>query len=685
MWTIAVLLSVLIGGGYVDRALCQECPGLGLAGQELCLKVVEASDSGPTGATFPIGAARLRGPSPIVIDAVVGAYDVDLQVDLVTGLNMIAMTVSGQVRKIGAGNTKIVLTADGGLSPVPLARRGQLILTGSATGTTEITFGAGAGYDIGVGEPQYTPFPRVIQVSLNGGGRIDAAEIDQPLPDYLNYTAIEIVASFHITNTGDSIDLERSGHSGISLDPPVTPPPPSNPPQPRPLWRPFWFLDGKIMLHPGNALGYAYTGFWGGWYPYHYYYNYYYPWYGPVSCHPCCWPMRWHYWWWDWPWKSDCYYSHYSHQGCWWWWHPWGGGPHFWGFLNRLTYLYGYPDPRATYWWSWYWIHDGKGRCLEVVTLSDEQRDGLVLPLDNAVLENLYVEDHIFHVNGGATYGYFAAPSGEGVIERVRVHDLLGRYVELGASEEDILAFQESDIYLNLVSNSGPDDEVLVQVGEFTLPEHDIRVTQSDYSTEVKYGQADSYEISLLAPSEYPTTVTASPQVNGEKIDLGLGVGEPITLRFPPGYTGPRTITVSVPEGDLLERDELAVVAHTMTIQDVNHYTYDTVSVPVALMEAESGYAGHLAGDFNSDGVVNFIDLSWFGLGWLESDDRVCSLDQSSFWIIKCWGKCPNKKAKCYIRWRRKGSTDPWTISMTNFRNRDKQRDAGLEYSCICR
>ncbi len=68
-------------------------------------------------------------------------------------------------------------------------------------------------------------------------------------------------------------------------------------------------------------------------------------------------------------------------------------------------------------------------------------------------------------------------------------------------------------------------------------------------------------------------------------------------------------------------------------------------------------------------------------LGGCE-DERVCSLDQSSMFLIKCWGTCPS--GSCLLKWRAKGSSDPWTLSAVNFRNRDEARDAELEYACYC-
>ena len=358
----------------------------------------------------------------------------------------------------------------------------------------------------------------------------------------------------------------------------------------RPLWRPFWFLDAKIMLHYTPFPVYANTGFWGGWYPYHYYYNYYYSWYGPVFCHPCCWPMHWHYWWWDWPWRFNCQYSGYWYQGCWWWWHPWRGGPHFWGFLDRVSYSYWHHQPCITYWWSWYWLYNGRGRCLEIITLGDDEGGGLVLPLDNTVLDNLVVESHEFNVNGGKFEGVFTSPDGGEGVARVRVFDLLDHYIKLGADEEDITALENSDVYQNLLSNSGPDDEVLVQIAEFEIPDPEILITQPGDSTIIQKGQRGSYELSLRTPSEYDVAITVTPQVNAERINLGSGAGKPITLHFPPGDTGPRMVDVSVLEDDMQERSELAVVTHTVESEDKNYLNYELPSVQIAITDIDPNW-----------------------------------------------------------------------------------------------
>lgn len=64
--------------------------------------------------------------------------------------------------------------------------------------------------------------------------------------------------------------------------------------------------------------------------------------------------------------------------------------------------------------------------------------------------------------------------------------------------------------------------------------------------------------------------------------------------------------------------------------------------------------------------------------------DRVCSLDQSSMFLVKCWGDCPNADSVCRLRWRALGTEDDWITNHQDYRYRDEDRDMGLEYSCFC-
>ncbi|UCG58213.1 MAG: hypothetical protein JSU70_01655 [Phycisphaerales bacterium] len=387
--------------------------------------------------------------------------------------------------------------------------------------------------------------------------------------------------------------------TGLAPPPPVTR-----------LWRPFWFLDAKVLLVPDEESNeaYAYTGFWGGWYPYTYHDHYYYPWYGPVSCHPCCWPLEWHYWWWDWPWRLDC---RDPNKLCWWWWHPWRGGPHFWGFLDRLSYRYTGTLPRTTFWWSWYWLYEGKGRCLEVVTLGDEQEGGRILPLDQMVLEKLQVKRHQFNVNGKHD-GMFSAA------EKVRVDNLPEYYSQLGASTEDVVAFESSAVYQNLLAHSLFNEKILVQSAEFPVASPQVLITQSGDSTEAEEGHSDDYEIRLASPPELGVTIVADPILNGEEIDLGEGLGEPIMLHFPAGDVGPRTVTVTTLDDPLPERREVAVITHVIETEDPGYASAELPSVPVGIVDDEDPAWLHDEGDLNQDGTINFADMATMASYWLD-------------------------------------------------------------------
>lgn len=393
----------------------------------------------------------------------------------------------------------------------------------------------------------------------------------------------------------------------------------------RPFWRPYWFLDGKILLYYAPIWTYSHTGFWGGWYPYYYHNYYYYPWYGPVFCHPCCWNLNWHYWWWQWPWRNNCYYSNYWYQGCWWWWHPWQGGTYFYGFLDRLQYRYWYPYPRTTYWWSWYWCFNGRVYCMEVVTLGDAQDGGRVLPLDNAVLDNLEVSEHTFSVNGGKVQGSFLSQSGE-PLDRVPVNALPEYYAMLGANPEDMASFMESDIYQNLLSHSLPGDQVLVQYAEFIIEDNgyaEISFLQSDdgNAMEITEGEQASYEITLAAVPEADVFVTVTPSVNAEKIDLGAGPGVPVVLHFPAGDPGPRAVNVQVLDNDVQNRHELAVLTHTVESLGPLKAGVEIPAVPIAIKDNECGSKGYLFGDVNRDCNVNFLDVVIIADDWVSCTD----------------------------------------------------------------
>ena len=447
--------------------------------------------------------------------------------------------------------------------------------------------------------------------------------------------------------------------------------------QPVQLWKPYWFLDAKLLLHYNPGFSYAYTGFWGGWYPYHYYspylhYSYYYyPWYGPVSCHPCCWSLNWHYWWWDWPWKNNCQYSGYWNQGCWWWWHPWRGNPYFWGFLDRLSYRYWYPYPRTTFWWSWYWYYNGKGRCLEVVTLGDAEEGGRVLPLDDAVLDNLEVESHEFDVNGGRYTGEFTSSAGPG-LERITVEDLPGYYLGLGASDEDLAAFERSDVYQNLLAHSAPGDEVFVQWAEFSIPEPRILIDQPQGgSMLITEGGQNSYEITLATPPKFDVAIEIKPEAGTAPIDLGNGLGNPVTVNFPSGDAGPRTVTVTAPEDTEQERNELAVVTHTVLSEDPEYFDAELPAVTIGIEDNDLGAWGFLEGDINRDGYVNISDAAIMAYSWAlctDPGEPGCliaggSPDTSDYPLPSGWSDCePNVNLCNKPRYRMVGSQEHYVM-----------------------
>jgi len=197
-----VLLVLVVSTIQARRANGQDCPGLGATGQELCINIGEDP-------RFPGGTAgpqlEFRGPSPITIVESFGSHDVDLTVTLVSEPSGLSVTVEGTVERTGTDDTRINMTAQGGLHEGATLGGGSVRLVGSATGASVIQLGAGAGYDIGVGEPLYSPFPTMCGETLYGPGEFDCIENDQPLEE--GSVAIQIILSVDITNVGDIVDI----------------------------------------------------------------------------------------------------------------------------------------------------------------------------------------------------------------------------------------------------------------------------------------------------------------------------------------------------------------------------------------------------------------------------------------------------------------------------------------------
>ncbi len=187
-------------------AVAQDCPGLGTGGQELCVRIDELE----TGAALDVRAA-----SPISINQSVGAYDVDVVITLTSGPAGLGITTTGTIQKTaddGLART-IVLTADGGLSGAPLPGVGSVRLTGDASGPAIVQLGAAAGFDIGVGEPSYTPFPTLCDLTLFQAEDFDCVEANQDIT--ADAVAIRSILSASVTNFGDTVTLPMSADTVI--------------------------------------------------------------------------------------------------------------------------------------------------------------------------------------------------------------------------------------------------------------------------------------------------------------------------------------------------------------------------------------------------------------------------------------------------------------------------------------
>lgn len=200
--TSLLIVVLVVSALSVSRAGPPECAGLGAAGQELCIDIQETDRAGgPTGA-----GVQFRGAGPATITQTIGNYDVDITLDLVQAAAGLSLTVTGTFEKTGAGDTRIAMTAEGGMSGVPLPGIGSLRLVGFATGTAAIQLGAGAGFDdLGLGDPLYSPFPRICEATLFNADTFDCIEIDQPLRE--GSIAVTIILSVDINDMGTIVDL----------------------------------------------------------------------------------------------------------------------------------------------------------------------------------------------------------------------------------------------------------------------------------------------------------------------------------------------------------------------------------------------------------------------------------------------------------------------------------------------
>jgi len=204
-----VLLVLVVSTLQVRPASGQDCPGLGIPNQELCINIRE--DPRYTGGT-PGLVLDFIGPSPQYIVQNMGSYSVSLAVELVDVPAGLAVTVEGTVERTGTDDTRINMTAQGGLHEGATLGGGSLRLVGSATGASVTQLGAAAGYVIGFGDPLYTHFPAMCGETLFGAGEFDCIENEQPLEE--GSVALQIILSVDITSVGDIVDIPAGVGAG---------------------------------------------------------------------------------------------------------------------------------------------------------------------------------------------------------------------------------------------------------------------------------------------------------------------------------------------------------------------------------------------------------------------------------------------------------------------------------------
>jgi len=214
------MLTVFVIGCCLqfNTARAQNCPNLGATGQEICV----VASSGATGPMI------FRGPSPLVVGpaTVIGDYTVGLTFRLVQGAGL-AVTVTGTVTKSGTANTTLSMTAHGGLSTVPIGEGvTALNLVGTATGTSLVQLGGGAGFDIGVGEPQIDPVLGSISQSVlnNTGFPLGFGDSTPGEPVDAGAVSAAVTLAININDMGEVVTVPAAagvGPEGLAPDDPI--------------------------------------------------------------------------------------------------------------------------------------------------------------------------------------------------------------------------------------------------------------------------------------------------------------------------------------------------------------------------------------------------------------------------------------------------------------------------------
>lgn len=206
----------------INSVQAQDCPDLGASGQEIC--VVTGDGSG--------GKTVIRGPSPLLIGpaTVIGDYTVNLVFSLSQGSGL-AIGVTGTVTKTGSGNTTVSLSAHGGLSDVLIGEGVTgLNLVGTATGTSLIQLGGGAGFLQGgldgVGEPQVRPVLASLSASVlnNTGQAVGFGDVNPGEPVDAGAVSVLVLLVVDINDVGVVVTVPGGagvGPQGLVQDEPL--------------------------------------------------------------------------------------------------------------------------------------------------------------------------------------------------------------------------------------------------------------------------------------------------------------------------------------------------------------------------------------------------------------------------------------------------------------------------------
>lgn len=391
----------------------------------------------------------------------------------------------------------------------------------------------------------------------------------------------------------------------------------------------FWYLDCRLMLlptpmdvdHVTPISVVVPNGWWGGWWWWHHQCCWFPPWYGPIWRYQPYdpWPWwRWRLYWNYWP-----YYKYY--YGPWWNYWRWQGGPWFWGFKKCFHYTWRpwwpyYPWPYSYPWrapiiylWSWYWDPGGKGNCVEMYTMADEENPagGRILPVTNNVMDGLSVTEHNFNVNNTID-GNFSS------LKWVEIgsngYNLRGEFASMtGADANDVNNFMESEIVQELIHNAAgnPSAKVGLQYATWT---HTNAVPALDVTAaSVVLSEAEVYDYNVV-PTGTPTDANVSIIPSSARLDVGAGPGEPLILEFNTGnWETPQTVHVTAVDDANSQGTETLFIGHTIST-DPN----TGVSVQVTIQDDELGGWGFNEGDIDQNGKTDFHDLAQLANDWLK-------------------------------------------------------------------